>query len=393
MSVLPMRGFQVSPHENGTPRTAPGDRLVFVDVLNVVSCLAVVALHVSLSVFIPERTSSWVIDIWFQGCSIFAVPVFFMVSGANLLTYRERYSTGDFFYKRLKRVGVALLGGSVLCYIAFCLWPMGFYAAESYAGAFSLPDFINRFMTNRINDTYWFLYKIIYLYLLTPLFSLALTNKSLMRYLLCLVAIASIGFPAAKYLGAGSAVFSSSLAWPLFSDQYLLYYLLGGYFARYYRRHDEACVPCLLLFIGSTVLMVAWALVVNGYFSDSLVSSYLNYPISTTSPLCALQAIALYLFFNNLETRLRRVHGSARCFLSRLSSVSLVVYLVHILFINAQPKGRFAIFGTIIHSNKCVELISVYLLSAAVGVAWEGIKKFVSRKCRADETLRLTKQG
>ncbi len=363
------RGVQKDSSNNG--------RLVFVDVLNIVSCFAVVALHVSLSVFTPVRTSGWVTNVWFQASSIFAVPVFFMISGASLLAYRDRYSTKDFFYKRLKRVGVALLGGSSLCYVALCLWPAGFYAAESYGGGFSPLDFINRFMTNQINDTYWFLYKIIFLYLLTPLLSLALPNRNLMRYLLCLAAFAGVGFSAGRYLGVDAAVFSSSLAWSPFSDVALLYYLLGGYIARYYARHDEAFAPCLFVFVGATALMGFWGLAANGFFSGALANSYINYPISTASPLCALQAVSLYLLFYNLESRLRRVPQSVRCLLSRLSGVSLMVYLVHILFINAQPKGRFEWLGAFIHSNIFVELLSVYLLSAAVGFAWGSVKKFV----------------
>lgn len=360
-------------------RIVLGNHLIFVDILNVASCFAVVALHVSLSVFTPERTSDWLTDVWFQACSIFAVPVFFMISGANLLGYRERYSTKEFFFKRLRRVGLALLCGSALCYIIFCRWPMGFYAAESYASGVSLLDFAKRFMTNQINDIYWFLYKIIFLYLVTPLFSLALGNKRLMHYLVCLALVAGIGFPFARFMGIDSKVFSTSLAWPLFSDVSVFYYLLGGYIARYYKETERNVIPHLLVFVGATILMGIWGLVSNGFFADVLADSYLNYPIGTASPLCALQAVSLYLLLNDLEPRLQRMPRAARWATSRLSGASLTVYLIHILFINALPVGKAEWFVNRIHSNKLGELLSVYLLSALVGIVWVAVKKLVRK--------------
>lgn len=70
---------------------------VFVDVLNIISCFAVVCLHTSLGVFSPQRTRLWAFQELMQAVFIFAVPIFFMVSGMNLLDYRKKYSTKVFF--------------------------------------------------------------------------------------------------------------------------------------------------------------------------------------------------------------------------------------------------------------------------------------------------------
>ena len=106
-----------------------------------------------------------------QAMFIFAVPIFFMVSGMNLLDYRKKYSTKVFFKKRFVRVGRALILGSIACYLLFGLLPGLFYGAQSIADGFGPVDFCKRFLTNSIIDIYWFLYSIIYLYLLTPLLS------------------------------------------------------------------------------------------------------------------------------------------------------------------------------------------------------------------------------
>lgn len=86
------QGF-ASERKNGKART----HFVFVDVLNIISCFAVVCLHTSLGVFSPQRTRLWAFQELMQAVFIFAVPIFFMVSGMNLLDYRKKYSTKVFF--------------------------------------------------------------------------------------------------------------------------------------------------------------------------------------------------------------------------------------------------------------------------------------------------------
>lgn len=152
--------------------------LVYVDVLNIMSCFAVVMLHVSLNVFNPSDTY-WTQAVLFQAIAIFAVPIFFMISGMNLIGYADKYDTKTFFKKRLWRVGRALILASVFCYILFCIFPFSFYGADQYASGIGVRDFVSRFLTNSINDIYWFLYTIIYLYMLTPLLTQIRNNKKL----------------------------------------------------------------------------------------------------------------------------------------------------------------------------------------------------------------------
>ena len=218
------RGF-ASERKNGKART----HFVFVDVLNIVSCFAVVCLHTSLGVFSPQRTRLWAFQELMQAVFIFAVPIFFMVSGMNLLDYRKKYSTKVFFKKRFVRVGRALILGSIACYLLFGLLPGLFYGAQSIADSFGFVDFCKRFLTNSIIDIYWFLYSIIYLYLLTPLLSKIVHDRRLMEYAIALTLFCSILIPAAKAIGINEKYFSPLLSWPLFSSNALLYFLLGYY--------------------------------------------------------------------------------------------------------------------------------------------------------------------
>lgn len=55
----------------------------------------------------------------------FAVPVFFMLTGATLINYRKRYGTGTFFKKRLLKTLVPFIIWSI---IGIC-WSI-FYTKE-----------------------------------------------------------------------------------------------------------------------------------------------------------------------------------------------------------------------------------------------------------------------
>lgn len=52
-------------------------RLYYIDILNILSCFAVVVLHCSGGVFYYQKTRLWFIYMFLQTVAHFAVPVFF----------------------------------------------------------------------------------------------------------------------------------------------------------------------------------------------------------------------------------------------------------------------------------------------------------------------------
>ena len=133
-------------------------RIQFMNCLNVLACFAVICLHCSQVVFSPSMSITWYYSVVMQSIFIFAVPIFFMISGANLLGYRKRYSTKTFFKKRFKKTLTALLAGSALVYLITCFCPELFCRAPR---SFSLFDFISLFLSNEIEPIYWFFYIIL----------------------------------------------------------------------------------------------------------------------------------------------------------------------------------------------------------------------------------------
>ena len=305
--------------------------LLFVYLLNIIACFAVVLLHTTLPVYAPSPSKSWLEMVLLQSAAICATPLFFMISGMNLLGYRERYSTETFFRKRFWRVGRALLLGSVVCYLLYGLRPGWFYGAESFVGRFGLFDFVIRFLTNSINDTYWFFYSIIYLYALTPIISLAVKHRRVLEYMLGLLLLISIVFPFAERFGLPADYVNHLFGWPLFSTVSLLYFL-GGYYLHKYWKPIRGQLPIMVfVVILSAGLMTVLTLHANGF---GHADKYVAYYAGITSPLCVIESAAVFLLAQSLEPMLHKMPQRVVGWMKLLSGAALGIYLFHVLLIN-----------------------------------------------------------
>ena len=90
-------------------------RIPYFDVLNIIACIAVIALHHNGVVhWYDVHTAIWKESLFFEVSFFWAVPIFFMLTGATLLDYRSKYSTYDFFKKRVTRTLIPFILFSIL---------------------------------------------------------------------------------------------------------------------------------------------------------------------------------------------------------------------------------------------------------------------------------------
>lgn len=68
-------------------------RKIYIQILGVLSCLAVVVLHTNGCFWDFSYERYWLTANLIENLCYFAVPIFFMISGATLMDYRKRYST------------------------------------------------------------------------------------------------------------------------------------------------------------------------------------------------------------------------------------------------------------------------------------------------------------
>lgn len=357
----------------GAGRTArvAGGRRTWFDVLSLVACLAVVVLHCTLTVFGSARDAHWRLALVLQGIFIFAVPVFFMMSGANLMRYRERYGTREFFRRRLRKVGVGMLAASVVCYLLYCLFPDAFYGGEGYAASAGVGDFLWRLATNQVNDTYWFLYTLAYLYLLTPLLSLAAERCGLLRAYAALSFVAAFVLPLAVWAGWLPQEVSSTLfGWPMLASTATFYYVAGH---------------CLVRWPPSRRRRVAWevaglvSLVLMGWLAwrtNRQSEAYDATLISASSAFGAVYALGVFQLFQGLAGRLASLPGRVRDVLARLSGATFFVYLFHVPVINwvgaTLEDTDVPAFNL---DHPLLEALAVFAVTMALGLVWQAAKR------------------
>lgn len=308
-------------------------RRLYMDVLNVLSCFAVVVLHCTTVVYVNQGNVQWRVSVALQSLFVFAVPVFFMISGANLIGYRSRYSTKVFFQKRLKRVLMTLVGFSFSIYALSCLVPAQLGLPPR---SFSLFEFIELFLTNQICDVYWFMYSILILYLITPLLATFASNKSLLEYAIALCVISNAVVPFANRFASNHDLFSL-LTVPYFTGA-IMYYLIGYYVVNYFPFDDrsEKMRPVLLIVMICSVLSMALMTiktnmphtVLSGAFSDydNFYNNYLHLPVLVYS-------VSLFMLFRSLEPLFQSDRHPFMAVISKLSSFSFDVYAIHMMFI------------------------------------------------------------
>lgn len=346
----------------------------YMDYLNVLGAFAVVALHCSTSVYLNTGDLRWKLDVVVQALFIFAVPVFFMISGANLLGYRRRSTTGTFLLRRVRRVVTSLILYSLLYYAVKCIHVNGILFASR---AFSIGDFLKLFLTNQINDVFWFFYAIILIYLLTPLLSLASERPSLLRYCLLVSGVVGFAVPLINRLFDVDLYFVDFNVQQLFG--YVFYYLIGYYLVHVWRpvghveHRGKRILLLSLCLIACVAAGAALTYMLNaGNQIPGAGVEYNNYALSYTGPVVLVQSVVVFLLAQSI-----RETGSKTSRLDRLarslSPLCLGVYGLHMLV--------FSIFNVVAPHNIKWDLgirpVAVFLASLVCAFVWASIGKGV----------------
>lgn len=304
-------------------------RHYWIDLLNVIACFAVVVLHCSTSIFMNTGNAEWLIDVVYQSLCIFAVPVFFMISGANLLGYRKKYDTKTFFVKRFKKVVFTLCVASAIVYVSS---PLIKYAVAGYPVDISMWGFIDGLFHNTICDVYWFFYAILMLYLVTPIFSLIVDNKRLLQYAIIICIISTMIIPLLNRFMPTDDFFSL-LAAPYLKG-WITYYLLGYYLQHHLSK--QISIPAVLLMtIASCGIIIAMTYKTN--LGHTVLSGsyqpYDSFYANASSLFALLYSTGVFLLFKSCNNKIGnlRSYGAIRS----LSSFSLGVYAIHMLVINS----------------------------------------------------------
>lgn len=142
-------------------------RVLYYDLLNIVACIAVVALHVNGAVWQFSYDRYWITSLITETALYWAVPIFFMLTGATLMDYRERYQTNVFFQKRFVKTGIPFLFWSAVAI------PWGLFVAHTLPAdmKFDVAGILDAVFNTKALNIYWFFMPLFAVYLCIPFLS------------------------------------------------------------------------------------------------------------------------------------------------------------------------------------------------------------------------------
>ena len=199
------------------------------DVMNIVACIAVIAMHMNGAVWSFSYERYWLTSLIIECVCFWAVPVFFMISGATLLDYRTRYTTREYFQKRLGRTGVPFLFWSVVS----IFWAVFVTHGLEPDVLKSAPLFLDAVLNTRGLSIYWFFPPLFALYLAIPFLSLIPqeNRETACRYGITASFVTTACLPLLCSL-AGIA-YNSALNTPVNGGGMVIFLLIGYYVTHY----------------------------------------------------------------------------------------------------------------------------------------------------------------
>ena len=200
------------------------ERIIWLEFLRIISAIGVIMIHTASAGIRTEaisNNSGFVWFIWYHVLSEFAVPCFFMISGAVFLNPEKELSVSNIIRKYFIKIILMYLFWSGV----YALYEMIF---EDYA--IDIMSFIRKVIRGK--DTLWFLPAVAGLYLLVPLMRKFTEDRKLLQYgiLLCFIFawVPSMLSPYKSFEVVCNIISRFSV-----SVGYAGFFLLGYYFYRY----------------------------------------------------------------------------------------------------------------------------------------------------------------
>ena len=306
------------------------------DLLRIVAQFFVVVLHVSSSVVANPSDPEFFSYNFYSMLSRFSVPVFVMLSGYFNM---ESMDVKKAFKKSLK------------LYIIVLFWSLIYLLRNLYLnGGMELSQILNEMFLGHYHM--WFLFMTIGLYLLTPILAPAFKDLKNAEYFLILGLIFSV-IPSTLKIAMGERfirTFTLSFIDGFYfrmTGGFILYYVLG-----YYLGHKDIKHKGLWIALGAVAM--AWSIYMQYEINagqETLIYGYYD----VMGIFAYLFSAAVFLIFKDLKVE--------SAFVTKLSSLTLGIFLIHDLFI-----GRVGNFAGDVNGFIKLPLVSaiVFIISAAV---------------------------
>lgn len=325
---------------------------ISVDLIRVAAVLGVLLLHAAndLTLQTMSNLEIWrwcVVDIY-QSIGRMGVPLFVMLTGALLLAPSKKdEELGFFFKKRFSRIG-----------LPFLFWGVTYFLWDLYV---ENQPFTQGFIVNGILTgpyfTFWYLYMLVGLYLVTPMLRVMVAHFSEKLYKYFMV-VWIAGTALVPLIGLVSAYSYHLDANVFVIPQYVGYFVIGAYLVNVHVRR-RILVALTALGIALTAIGTYYmAMVVGGgttYFFQEYVS-----------PTMILAAVPFFLLLNSYAKPCTAQAQSVKPtwkqrIMHVISENTLPIFLFHMIIIYTLQNG---LAGVTLNGNIVNSIIGVPLMAA-----------------------------
>ncbi len=298
------------------------------DLIRSIAIFLVVCIHSNVAILgVGQASPFWCTIAVLQPLILTAVPLFFMVSGALLLSDKREESISDHLKKRVGKQLVPFLVWSVVYVVAKAVISGSGLKLSSFTGLIEEPAYYQ----------FWFMYPLLGIYLLLPLIKPIVKNcdKKKIEYFLVLNFIFSYAVPVfSKYVLKAEVSPHIDL---VLCEGYLGYFVLGYYLKEYHREVKLSKATALLLIGAVPTIAVA---VRECYLVYQTGAGYMGHAYLTyMTPRFVLMCAGVFLLLQNKKYKLKEKSANA---LAIVSTLSIGVYYIHMLVLTVIEKIGFA---------------------------------------------------
>lgn len=287
----------------------------YISILNVLACIGVVILHTFETGYTSD--ANFVFEVLIRAIAYCAVPVFFMITGATLIDYRERYDTKTFFKKRLLKVIIPLI-----------IWSIIYFIINFFKGKFSINDLSFKFVFEyfflvKTNPIFWFFVVIIGIYLAIPVISLIPQESRRKAFLYIIIITFVFNQFLTDLLYHLNLNYNYDLKFPLTYSGWISFIFIGYYIDKYEIVKKHRVIIYVLGIIGFLTMVVPTIFI--SYHKNESCSWFDEY---YDAP-CVLYSASVFLFFKS-KINNNQIVTKIMPFFNFVAPTTLGIYVLHI---------------------------------------------------------------
>lgn len=307
------------------------------DLLRLLSCFAIVLIHVNAHYFIPRSAvpslaSVYVIESLINIITRFSVPAFVMISGAFVLGNQQNANARQFYIKTLRKIYLPLLP------------PVVFFIADDKLSKGIGLSWIFKMLINGTYYNLWFMFMILFLYALVPVcvrLKTVLPEKWWGR----------LGFAILVWAIVSQATSTYGLSYDIgVIASYLGYFIAGNFL--YENRHclRLPSTPICLLMVAA--LIAATFLVRYLGFNCYLFDQYRSF----FSPSIVAISLLVFIIFCRLQVQ------------TNLRGTAFLTYYVYV-FHTIVYSSLIQILGDAQHELRTIALVSLLTIVVSFAIS------------------------